>query len=184
MPWCPKCKEEFREGFTVCKSCSEQLVEKLDEEPNMSVEAEYKDEEWVLLLSAENDIEADSMEAFLNSCEIPVIRKHGDFSTIANVYTGKSNFGAELYVPESKLEEAKTLIANDEEILDEECIPESDIGEQQENTAEQYNGATEKVVYNKNRRAVAWILLLIIGVPIVIGVTIGVVDFLSRIAGK
>ena len=28
MPWCPKCKSEYREGFTVCADCGCQLVEK------------------------------------------------------------------------------------------------------------------------------------------------------------
>ncbi len=30
MPWCPKCKSEYREGFTVCAECGSKLVE---EEP-------------------------------------------------------------------------------------------------------------------------------------------------------
>lgn len=31
MPWCPKCKEEYREGITVCAECGETLVESPDE---------------------------------------------------------------------------------------------------------------------------------------------------------
>lgn len=31
MPWCPKCKSEYREGFTVCADCGCELVE---EEPS------------------------------------------------------------------------------------------------------------------------------------------------------
>lgn len=27
MPWCPKCKSEYREGFTVCADCGSRLVE-------------------------------------------------------------------------------------------------------------------------------------------------------------
>ena len=27
MPWCPRCKSEYREGFTVCADCGCQLVE-------------------------------------------------------------------------------------------------------------------------------------------------------------
>ena len=30
MPWCPKCKSEYRQGFTVCADCGSKLVE---EEP-------------------------------------------------------------------------------------------------------------------------------------------------------
>ena len=34
MPWCPKCKTEYREGIEVCADCGSQLVEedKLQEE--------------------------------------------------------------------------------------------------------------------------------------------------------
>ena len=27
MPWCPKCKNEYREGITVCADCNVPLVE-------------------------------------------------------------------------------------------------------------------------------------------------------------
>lgn len=29
MPWCPKCKNEYRAGFTVCADCGSELVEEL-----------------------------------------------------------------------------------------------------------------------------------------------------------
>lgn len=32
MPWCPKCKTEYREGFSVCADCGSELVKKLAEE--------------------------------------------------------------------------------------------------------------------------------------------------------
>lgn len=31
MPWCPKCKNEFQEGYTLCSDCKVELVEKLPE---------------------------------------------------------------------------------------------------------------------------------------------------------
>lgn len=40
MPWCPKCKTEYREGFTVCADCGSELVE---EEP---VETPPGEAEW------------------------------------------------------------------------------------------------------------------------------------------
>lgn len=32
MPWCPKCKAEYQEGFHVCSDCNVELVETLEEE--------------------------------------------------------------------------------------------------------------------------------------------------------
>ena len=36
MPWCPKCKAEFREGFTECSTCQVPLVDSLPEENEVS----------------------------------------------------------------------------------------------------------------------------------------------------
>lgn len=32
MPWCPKCKSEYRDGFTVCADCGSELVDELPPE--------------------------------------------------------------------------------------------------------------------------------------------------------
>lgn len=29
MPWCPKCKDEFQEGYTICSDCNVELVDEL-----------------------------------------------------------------------------------------------------------------------------------------------------------
>jgi len=31
MPWCPRCKSEYRDGFTICHYCDVKLVDKLPE---------------------------------------------------------------------------------------------------------------------------------------------------------
>jgi len=33
MPWCPKCKNEYKDGYTVCVDCGSQLVDSLEEGP-------------------------------------------------------------------------------------------------------------------------------------------------------
>ncbi len=33
MPWCPVCKNEYKEGYTHCTDCNEELVESLEELP-------------------------------------------------------------------------------------------------------------------------------------------------------
>ena len=42
MPWCPKCKTEYREGFTVCADCGSELVA---EEPGDFFSAEKLEKE-------------------------------------------------------------------------------------------------------------------------------------------
>lgn len=47
MPWCPKCKSEYREGFTVCSDCGGGLVddetfERLEEEAAEQLEEERR----------------------------------------------------------------------------------------------------------------------------------------------
>ena len=32
MPWCPICRNEYREGFEVCADCGAKLVEELGED--------------------------------------------------------------------------------------------------------------------------------------------------------
>ena len=32
MPWCPKCKNEYRAGIAICPDCKESLVEELTED--------------------------------------------------------------------------------------------------------------------------------------------------------
>ncbi len=44
MPWCPKCKNEYKDGYTVCADCGSELVASLEEGPV----AVYFGEETVL----------------------------------------------------------------------------------------------------------------------------------------
>lgn len=45
MPWCPKCKNEYREGITVCSDCGCALVEELEEEVPIAFDKEEEAEE-------------------------------------------------------------------------------------------------------------------------------------------
>lgn len=33
MPWCPKCKNEYKEGYTICADCGTELIASLEEGP-------------------------------------------------------------------------------------------------------------------------------------------------------
>lgn len=58
MPWCPKCKSEYREGFTVCADCGSKLV---DEDPS---------NELVPLTFGERE-QMEALEDFLSYSGIP-----------------------------------------------------------------------------------------------------------------
>ena len=45
MPWCPKCKNEYQEGFTVCADCGTPLVDELPAEDDFVVVAFVEEEE-------------------------------------------------------------------------------------------------------------------------------------------
>ena len=44
MPWCPKCKAEYREGFTECSTCRVPLVDTLPEENEENKKPEENEE--------------------------------------------------------------------------------------------------------------------------------------------
>ena len=45
MPWCPKCKNEYQEGFTVCADCGTALVDELPAEDDFIAVAFIEEEE-------------------------------------------------------------------------------------------------------------------------------------------
>lgn len=59
MPWCPKCKTEYQEGFTVCSDCKIDLVEELPEETN-----------FIPFFQADNKMIADKLVKYFNYSEL------------------------------------------------------------------------------------------------------------------
>ncbi len=84
MPWCPKCKTEYREGITVCADCKVELV------------AEYKDAllqdatEMLVKVDAEHQMFVKKMHDFLEYSGIPsVLLTEGD---MIGVYVAPENY--------------------------------------------------------------------------------------------
>ena len=68
MPWCPICKNEYREGIKLCAECQVELVEHLEEEKEQNVALEEQNK--ILNLQA---ILAADQEADDNEEEEPVV---------------------------------------------------------------------------------------------------------------
>lgn len=54
MPWCPKCKNEYREGILQCAECKVPLVESLEEVGGSDEPEGYEEKERELLTEEEN----------------------------------------------------------------------------------------------------------------------------------
>ena len=84
MPWCPKCKCEYRKGIALCADCGVELVESLEGATALLD---------VLLLTAEPENEALAIrfEKFLQYSEVPaklIRNQEGQFE----VYTSQAKF--------------------------------------------------------------------------------------------
>lgn len=68
MPFCPKCRIEYREGFTTCSDCDVELVAQLAPEPE---KGEHEDEPLETVFITSNSIEVDVVKGVLDAAGIP-----------------------------------------------------------------------------------------------------------------
>ena len=147
MPYCPKCGSEYREGFITCSDCNSELVDKL-EHPEGEAEPQYEKETF--LLSVGGSMEADMIEALLNSNHIPVLKKFRDAGDYLKIYMGGTIYGVDIYVPAQLLGKAQEIVANNREALTEEELQD----EEQPHDDEAHSNI------NRKRRIRTWIILL------------------------
>lgn len=100
MPFCPKCRTEYIEGTERCETCGSALVDKLPESGEPAGKPTF-------LASTATGVETDMLGARLNSAGIPCYIKPHDGDGILQVYMGENNLGADFYVPEDSLEQAR-----------------------------------------------------------------------------
>lgn len=108
--WCPKCGGEYREGYFFCADCACPLVEELEKEPELERDPDSNDE-WCFLTTVSSDIEAGSLEALMEENDIPVLKKYPGASGYLKVFMGMVTTGVKLYVPESNIQTATTLLS-------------------------------------------------------------------------
>ena len=108
MPWCPKCKIEYREGFEICSDCGSALVDEYPEDIDKPDDPDTS-EDWEHFMYLFNETEADIVMGLLETAGIPVIKMYKGMGILHKVYTGKVA-GVDLYVPREKLDKAKELL--------------------------------------------------------------------------
>lgn len=128
MPYCPVCREEFREGFTRCEECNAELVDELpklevpvwakseDNQPDWPLLENGKPDNAVFLVTARNTIDFEIKRALLNTAGIPVTGKIPNQTFFSSVLFGSAILGEDIYVPETMLDEAKGFLGAQAEI--------------------------------------------------------------------
>jgi hypothetical protein len=106
MPWCPKCKIEYREEFTNCGECGCELVKDLAsaDGPVMG-----ENDMAVYFMSVASDSEAKVIESKLTAFGVPSFKES---KGIDGVY-GLNLSGVDIYVPANLLDNAKDIIGNE-----------------------------------------------------------------------
>ena len=111
MPWCPKCKTEYREGFTACADCGEPLVDVLpaDETPEEQEQPDLM--EPVFLTTITNERELELFSQLLHTNQIPFFTRDLESGDYMRVYMGFSVYGQAIYVPKAFYPACQQLLA-------------------------------------------------------------------------
>lgn len=68
--------------------------------------------EWTFLCQAGDEHEANIIESLLDSEGIPVLRKYREAGDYLRIYMGMTNFGIDIFVPGSVIDQAQGLLEN------------------------------------------------------------------------
>lgn len=126
MPWCPKCKNEYREGITTCSDCNVPLVEDLSEAVSddkklvFTTEHKEKTDDFIKYL-AYSGIHSYSVEPDENEFIWSLYVAEDDYKKASKLFTGFA-------LTESEREIEKKLsaqIENDSDIAGDTDIPEN-----------------------------------------------------------
>lgn len=120
--FCPKCRCEYRDGFTTCTDCKEELVDQLPEEDKDLIVAINP----IKIESVANDIDAELIINLLQNNNIPCFKKNKGAGGYMNILMGYSIFGEDIYVDKNDYEAAMAILNDlqpDKETMDDESIP-------------------------------------------------------------
>lgn len=148
MPWCPKCKNEYREGVTVCAECGCELV--MEEETGSQTALIFGEEKQM-----------SSLKKFLEYNKLSSVTMR--FDEAENVY--------ELLVDESDLASARKIV---KVFLEQQEVPKEQ--EETSEITQPYINSAEKAEENKSS-AWTLLLVGCVGLVIMILGAMGVLPF-------
>jgi hypothetical protein len=156
MPWCPKCRIEYREGFTKCGDCGADLVEELAPLPP-KVEPETRFDTEVFLVTVDDAAQASIIESLLHSFNIPTARNYKEAGSYVRVFTGTSSFGIDICVPSHNLDEAKEIVN-------------ASVMERPEINVEPVSTSSKRQTHWERRRGAKWIMLAALALMLAVSI--------------
>lgn len=130
MPWCPKCKAEYREGFTECNTCHVPLVDELPAEEvsdHAGVVLPDGMEKPIVIYTAKNRLEAETVCDLLHDHGIVTLDRPAAFRQIQAYSGADSRFGIEILVDASQTAQARALIDEMNHDLAEQPVDEDEL---------------------------------------------------------
>lgn len=104
MPFCPKCRSEYKEGMRICPECDVELVEELPEE-----EVEFV--KWRVVRKLPNAMVGNMLKSLLESEGIRAEIRSLTIPWLDGVRSSWSEESwGELLVPEEQFEQAKEIV--------------------------------------------------------------------------
>lgn len=162
MPWCPKCGVEYEAGRETCNGCGESLVEEL------GLESSFETDQEAFLKNVSNT-EADIIKGLLNTYGIPIRKRYREASgSYINIYMGRADSGVDIFVPESKLQEARNVL-------------QAEYDGPADTTADTGRVTDEGARNEQKRRVMTWIMLLILILPTILGLFMWLIRFFANL---
>lgn len=174
MAWCPKCKNEYRKGITVCAECGCELVE---EEESVSQARIF----------AGTSEQAEELKRFLEYNDLKGVTVSFEkeeeiyFLSVQEKDKAKAQKIARVFVEQKVKEELLRREMEAKQMAEEES---SDDGDNEEESAERPVGSyMNSAQMAEDNRSSAWMLLIVGGLGIV-AVVLGILDILPLRIGN
>jgi len=105
MPFCPKCRAEYREGFSRCSDCDVDLVDELPRE-----EEDFEEEDLVPIHTFTGDLYAEMVKEALENAGISCILQKTTISTVTVVSGATEGAATQVLVRRSDVERAEGVM--------------------------------------------------------------------------